>query len=118
MYFNATDEEIKAAARIANAEEFIEKLLKGYDTEVGEGGNLLSIGQKQLISLARAILAQPEIFIMDEATSSLDPDSSYHVNRLFLELKENYQTMLLITHKEQNELLTDHVRVLENGILL
>jgi len=60
------------AARIAGAHDFITGFDKGYDSQVGEGGNLLSTGQKQLISLARAVLAQPEIFIMDEATSSVD----------------------------------------------
>jgi ATP-binding cassette subfamily B protein len=69
---DAVEEEIEAAARIAGAHEFIITLEKGYDTQVGEGGVLLSTGQKQLISLARAVLAQPDIFIMDEATSSVD----------------------------------------------
>ena len=57
---------------MAGAHDFIITLEKGYDEQVGEGGNLLSVGQKQLISLARAVLAEPEIFIMDEATSSVD----------------------------------------------
>ncbi len=69
---DATDEEIGAAAQLAGAHDFIMNLDKGYDDEVGEGGNLLSVGQKQLISLARAVLREPEIFIMDEATSSVD----------------------------------------------
>ena len=69
---DATDEEIENAARLAGAHSFIRTLKSGYDEEVGEGGDLLSVGQKQLVSLARAILAQPEIFIMDEATSSVD----------------------------------------------
>ncbi len=69
---DATDEEIEQAANLAGAHEFITKLEKGYDEPVGEGGNLLSVGQKQLVSLARAVLANPELFIMDEATSSVD----------------------------------------------
>jgi len=68
----ASDDEIEDAARLAGAHSFIRTLEKGYDEEVGEGGDLLSVGQKQLVSLARTILAQPEIFIMDEATSSVD----------------------------------------------
>jgi ATP-binding cassette subfamily B protein len=65
----ATDDEVEAAASLAGAHAFIEKLEKGYEEQVGEGGVLLSTGQKQLLSLARAVLAQPDIFIMDEATS-------------------------------------------------
>ncbi|MCE7920483.1 MAG: ABC transporter ATP-binding protein [Chloroflexi bacterium CFX1] len=68
----ATDAEVEQAAKIAGAHDFIMTLEKGYDQNVGEGGNLLSVGQKQLISLARAALARPELFIMDEATSSVD----------------------------------------------
>ena len=68
----ASDEEVEAAAQLAGAHDFIVTLEKGYEEQVGEGGVLLSVGQKQLISLARAVLAQPEIFIMDEATSSVD----------------------------------------------
>src|SRR4026207_2362533 len=64
----ATDTEVLDAAKIAGAHDFIVTLEKGYDQNVGEGGNLLSVGQKQLISLARAVLARPELFIMDEAT--------------------------------------------------
>ena len=68
----ATEAEVEEAARMAGADEFIRRLEKGYDTEVGQGGNQLSTGQKQLISLARAVLAQPDILVMDEATSSVD----------------------------------------------
>ena len=69
---DATDAEVEEAARLAGAHAFIVELEGGYDAEVGEGGVLLSTGQKQLISLARAVLADPDIFIMDEATSSVD----------------------------------------------
>lgn len=69
---NATDDEVVAAAKLTNAHAFIEKFRDGYDTNVGEGGNQLSTGQKQLISLARAVIADPQIFVMDEATSSVD----------------------------------------------
>ena len=69
---DATDDELVDAARLAGAHDFIVTLENGYDEQVGEGGSMLSVGQKQLISLARAILADPDIFIMDEATSSVD----------------------------------------------
>lgn len=72
---DATDAEIEEAARMVNADEFIRTLEKSYDSEVGEGGNRLSTGQKQLISFARAILVDPQIFVMDEATWSIDTET-------------------------------------------
>ncbi|WP_428938743.1 ABC transporter ATP-binding protein [Fontivita pretiosa] len=69
---DATDEQVEQAARQTCAHEFIMEMENGYDTQVGEGGNKLSTGQKQLIALARAIIADPQIFVMDEATSSVD----------------------------------------------
>jgi ABC-type multidrug transport system fused ATPase/permease subunit len=96
---------------------FIESLPVGLETRLTENGSNLSGGERQRLAIVRALYGNPALLIMDEATSSLDPDSSCHVNRLFLELKEDSQTMLLITHKEQNEMLTDQVKVLENGIL-
>lgn len=71
----ATDQEVEAAARQVNADEFIQQLEQGYQTLIGEGGSRLSAGQKQLVSLARAVLANPDIFILDEATSSIDTHS-------------------------------------------
>ena len=72
---DATQDEIEQAARMVNAHTFIQRLEDGYKTDVGEGGNRLSTGQKQLISFARAILADPQVFIMDEATSSIDTET-------------------------------------------
>ncbi len=72
---DATDEEIRRAAQLVHAEEFILNLPKGYDTQVGEGGGKLSTGQKQLLSLARVLLADPKIFVLDEATSSIDTET-------------------------------------------
>ncbi len=71
----ASDQEVQAAARQVNADEFIQQLEQGYQTLIGEGGSRLSAGQKQLVSLARAVLADPDIFILDEATSSIDTQS-------------------------------------------
>jgi ATP-binding cassette subfamily B protein len=96
---------------------FIESLPMGLDTRLTESGSNLSGGERQRLAIVRALYGKPALLIMDEATSSLDPESSHHVNKLFLELKENSQTMLLITHKEQNEMLTDQVRVLDSGVL-
>ena len=72
---DATDDEVESAARLVNAHAFVTALEHGYESEVGEGGGLLSTGQRQLVSLARAVLADPQIFIMDEATSSLDTET-------------------------------------------
>lgn len=69
---SASDEEVEEAAKSVSADEVIRKLEFGYDTNAGEGGNRLSTGEKQLISFARAILAEPAIFVLDEATSSID----------------------------------------------
>lgn len=78
---DATDREVFDAARLAGADEFIEALPRGYKTEVGEGGGHLSAGQKQLLSFARAILADPQILVMDEATSSVDTETEQRIQR-------------------------------------
>ena len=77
----ASDEEVRAAAKTVHADEFIEQLENGYDTEVGEGGARLSTGQKQLLSFARVILADPRIFVLDEATSSIDTETEVLIQR-------------------------------------
>lgn len=76
---DATDEEVAEAAKLAEAHEFISELEHGYDTEVGEGGNRLSAGEKQLLSFARAILADPQILVLDEATSSVDTETEQRI---------------------------------------
>jgi ATP-binding cassette subfamily B protein len=111
---DATDEEIEHAARLAGAHDFIRTLGKGYDEEVGEGGDLLSVGQKQLISLARAILAQPEIFIMDEATSSVDTLTEDLIQRGMVALMED-RTSFIIAHRLSTIKRADRILVIENG---
>ncbi len=110
----ATDEEVEAAARLAGADEFIRTLEKGYDEPVGEGGNLLSVGQKQLISLARAILAQPEIFIMDEATSSVDTLTEDLIQRGMGTLMRDC-TSFIIAHRLSTIKRADRILVIEKG---
>jgi ATP-binding cassette subfamily B protein len=111
---DATDEQIEEAARLAGAHEFIGTLEKGYDAEVGEGGNLLSVGQKQLVSLARAILARPEIFIMDEATSSVDTLTEALIQRGMETLMED-RTSFIIAHRLSTIRRADRILVIENG---
>lgn len=110
----ATDAEIETAAQLAHAHEFIVAMEKGYDAEVGEGGNLLSTGQKQLISLARAVLAQPDIFIMDEATSSVDTLTEALIQQGMETLMKG-RTSFIIAHRLSTIKRADRILVIENG---
>ncbi len=111
---DATDAEIEAAARLAGAHEFVMMLPKGYEEEVGEGGNLLSVGQKQLISLARAVLANPEVFIMDEATSSVDTLTEALIQR-GMETLMSGRTSFIIAHRLSTIRRADRILVIEDG---
>jgi ATP-binding cassette subfamily B protein len=110
----ATDEEVIQAAKIAGAHDFIVTLEKGYDQNVGEGGNLLSVGQKQLISLARAVLARPELFIMDEATSSVDTLTEALIQRGMEALMKG-RTSFVIAHRLSTIRRATRIIVIENG---
>ncbi len=114
---DASADEIQNAAEIAGAHDFITKLEKGYDTEVGEGGILLSVGQKQLISLARALLADPEIFIMDEATSSVDTLTEALIQQGMAALTDE-RTSFIIAHRLSTIKRADRILVIENGKIL
>jgi ATP-binding cassette subfamily B protein len=111
---DATDEQVEEAARLAGADEFIRTMEKGYDEEVGEGGNLLSVGQKQLISLARAILARPEIFVMDEATSSVDTLTEARVQQGMAAVMAG-RTSFVIAHRLSTIKRADRILVIERG---
>ena len=111
---DATDEEIEDAARLAGAHDFVRMLDRGYDEEVGEGGDLLSVGQKQLISLARAILAQPEILVMDEATSSVDTLTEDLIQR-GMEALVQHRTSFVIAHRLSTIKRADRILVIEDG---
>jgi ATP-binding cassette subfamily B protein len=111
---DATDQEIEEAARLAGAHDFIRTLEQGYDEEVGEGGELLSVGQKQLLSLARAILAQPEIFIMDEATSSVDTLTEDLIQRGMEALMKD-RTSFIIAHRLSTIKRADRILVIHAG---
>ena len=111
---HATREEIEAAARKANAHDFILQLDKGYETQVGERGNKLSGGQKQRISIARAILANPKVLILDEATSSLDTHSEHLIQASLRELMED-RTTFVIAHRLSTIMHADRIVVLVDG---
>jgi len=111
---DATDEDIEQAARLVGAHDFITTLEKKYGEQVGEGGNLLSVGQKQLISLARAVLAQPEIFIMDEATSSVDTLAEALIQRGMEKLMQG-RTSFIIAHRLSTIRRADRILFIENG---
>jgi len=111
---DASNEEIIEAAKIAGAHDFIVTLEKGYDQNVGEGGNLLSVGQKQLISLARAVLARPELFIMDEATSSVDTLTEALIQRGMEALMKG-RTSFVIAHRLSTIRRANRILVIENG---
>lgn len=111
---DATDEEVIEAAKLAGADEFIRKLEKGYEEEVGEGGILLSVGQKQLLSLARAVLAKPEIFIMDEATSSVDTLTEALIQQ-GMEILMKDRTSFVIAHRLSTIKKADRIVVIANG---
>ncbi|MFZ5857652.1 MAG: ABC transporter ATP-binding protein [Chloroflexota bacterium] len=111
---DATDAEVDEAAKIAGAHDFIVTLEKGYEQNVGEGGNKLSVGQKQLISLARAVLAKPELFIMDEATSSVDTLTEALIQRGMEALMQG-RTSFVIAHRLSTIRRADRILVIENG---
>jgi ATP-binding cassette subfamily B protein len=111
---NATDEEVEIASKLAGAHDFIQNFEKKYDQDVGEGGNLLSVGQKQLVSIARAILAQPDIFIMDEATSSVDTLTEALIQRGMENLMQG-RTSFIIAHRLSTIKRANRIIVVEDG---
>ena len=110
----ASDGEVEAAARLAGADEFIRNLEAGYDAEVGEGGTNLSVGQKQLVSLARAVLADPDLLIMDEATSSVDTLTESLIQRGMETLMAG-RTAFVIAHRLSTIKKADRILVIEDG---
>lgn len=111
---DASDEEVRAAAKTVHADEFIEQLENGYDTEVGEGGARLSTGQKQLISFARVILADPRIFVLDEATSSIDTETEVLIQSAIRTVLKN-RTSFIVAHRLSTIWSADRILVIRNG---
>jgi ATP-binding cassette subfamily B protein len=112
----ATDEEMMRAARHARADVFIERLPDGYDTVLTEGGGNLSQGQRQLLAIARAVLADPKILILDEATSSVDTRTEMHIQQAMVELMKN-RTSLIIAHRLSTIRDADTIVVLRDGVI-
>jgi len=113
-YLEADQSEVEQAAKIAGAHDFVVAMEAGYESEVGEGGVLLSVGQKQLISLARAVLADPEIFIMDEATSSVDTLTESLIQR-GIEAMMTDRTSFIIAHRLSTIKRADRILVIREG---
>jgi len=111
---DATDEEVIAAAKLVGAHEFIEKLPDGYNTKIGERGAGLSVGQKQLISFARALLRNPAILILDEATSSIDPYTDLLIRKAMKVLLKD-RTSIIIAHRLSTVRDADRILVIDNG---
>ncbi|MDO6354833.1 ABC transporter ATP-binding protein [Caloramator sp. CAR-1] len=114
---DATMDEIIEAAKLVNAHDFIMGLEKGYNTEVGEGGSKLSIGQRQLISLARAVISNPAIFILDEATSSVDAHTEHIIQDAIQRVLKG-RTSFVIAHRLSTVRNADRILVIEGGKII
>lgn len=114
---SATDDEVKAAARAAQCEEFIQKLPKGYDTPAGEAGKQLSGGEKQRIAIARMILKNAPIVILDEATAFTDPENEDKIQQSIAALTKG-KTLLVIAHRLSTIRQADNIVVLQNGSIV
>ena len=110
----ATREEVIDAAKKASCHDFIMALPEGYDTMVGEGGSTLSGGEKQRISIARALLKDAPIVLLDEATASLDPENEVLIQAAISELV-NEKTVIIVAHRLQSIYNADQIIVLEDG---
>ncbi|NLY88063.1 MAG: ABC transporter ATP-binding protein [Firmicutes bacterium] len=114
---DASDEEVEEAARIANAEQFILRLPQGYETVLAENGEDLSQGQKQLLAIARAILADPRVLILDEATSNVDTRTEFQIQTAMLALMKG-RTSFVIAHRLSTIRNADHILVVNNGKII
>ncbi|HRT69372.1 MAG TPA: ABC transporter ATP-binding protein [Bacilli bacterium] len=114
---DATDDEVKEAAKAVSADEFIVGFEKGYDTNVGEGGTKLSVGQRQLISFARALLANPRILILDEATSSIDTKTEELIQGIINRLLKG-RTSFVVAHRLSTIIAADMILVIKDGKII
>nr|WP_300002848.1 ABC transporter ATP-binding protein [Tissierella sp.] len=114
---NATDKDIKDVCKLLNIHDFISKLEDGYKTDIGEGGGLLSTGEKQLISFARAIVRNPRLFVLDEATSSIDTETEIIVQEAIKTVLEG-RTSFIIAHRLSTIRGADKILVIEDGRII
>ncbi|MCG8570635.1 MAG: ABC transporter ATP-binding protein/permease [Spirochaetes bacterium] len=114
---SASDEDIEKAAKLVRLHPFVEKMANGYDTEVGENGNRLSTGEKQLVSFARAILANPRIFVLDEATSSVDTETEKIIQDAISKVLKG-RTSFIIAHRLSTIRNADRIIVIDQGKIL
>ena len=114
---DATDDEVIVAARTANADEFIRRLPHGYQTEIVERGGNLSHGQRQLVAIARAVIADPRILILDEATSSVDTRTERHIQEAMLRMMEG-RTSFVIAHRLSTIRQADQILVVNHGEII
>ncbi len=114
---DATDQEVEEAAKLVDAHDFIISFDKGYDTEVGEGGGRLSTGEKQLISFARAILSNPALFILDEATSSIDTETERKIQKAIEKILVG-RTSFIIAHRLSTIVNSDVILVIKDGKII
>ena len=114
---DATDAQIEEAARLAGAHEFIARMEQGYETEVGEGGNRLSLGQKQLVSFARTVLKRPRLLVMDEATSSIDTETERQIQQGLARVLSG-RTSFVIAHRLSTIRRADRILVIDQGRII
>ncbi|MGR9050338.1 ABC transporter ATP-binding protein [Halobacillus faecis] len=114
---DASDQEVMEAAKVVGADDFIQRLNNGYETEVEERGNILSAGERQLLSFARALLANPRILILDEATASIDTETELKIQQALRKLLKG-RTAIMIAHRLSTIREADNIFVLENGRIL
>jgi ATP-binding cassette subfamily B multidrug efflux pump len=114
---DATDEEVKRAAEAVGADQFISRLSNQYETEVEERGNVLSMGERQLLSFARAILADPQIIILDEATASIDTETELRIQKALKKLLAG-RTAIIIAHRLSTIREADNIIVLDHGNII
>ncbi|WP_430786236.1 ABC transporter ATP-binding protein [Virgibacillus flavescens] len=114
---SATDQQVMDAAKDVGADDFIQRLAEGYETEVEERGNILSAGERQLLSFARALLADPRILILDEATASIDTETEVKIQTALRRLLKG-RTAIIIAHRLSTIRESDTIYVLENGKIL